>query len=126
MIKHIKRESVNTISFKVGDCVVLTEVGYEGRTGFIEEILITPDPLNPRKDWREGKFSIFSLNKDEYINGSKFYIGDTFGYNMTETGDVVTEDMLRSIMSVVPNNLGIARDFPVVIKNLGRERGKNE
>ncbi len=90
------------MTFKVGDCVILTEEGYEGRTGFVEEIRIEPNGSNPRVGWREGQYSIYSLNRDEYINGSKFYIGDTMGYNRYNQGhfNYDLRDKLIAAMSV--------------------------
>ncbi len=48
------------------------------------------------------------------------------GYNMRPTGDIMTADMLRSIVSSAPELKGVAKDFLVVIKNLGRTSGRNQ
>jgi len=114
-----------TNSFRVGDIVITNDEQTE-RTGFVEEIIIDPSDTYIIKPHRQGKFSLYCLNKDEYVNGSRFYIGDTMGDSMRATGEVVTGEMLQSIIDLVPENKGIARDFPIVIRNIGRKSGRNQ
>lgn len=107
--------------FKVGDIVT-----YHGRTGFVEEIIIDCKPDNRIPVWRSGKFSIYSLDKDAYIKGDKFYIGDCMGETLEKTGETMTVERLDAYINLVPKNLGVKKDFEIVKNNLGRTSGRNE
>lgn len=108
--------------FKVGE-IVKTD---DGRMGFIEEIIIDPSPNAKVKMWREGKYSIYSTNPDRYKDKEKFYIGDYLGSSLQSTGTFVTVDWLNSMIGVFPDMKGIINDYQIVIKNHGREKGRNQ
>ena len=72
-----------------------------------------------------GKYSLYTLELTrEIIQDGDWYIGDTFGDDIETTGDVMTVEQLREYQSKFKG--GFAKDFDVVIKNLGRSNGRNE
>lgn len=108
--------------FCVGD-LVLTE---DGRKGFIEEIIIDPN-TSSNKLQTTGKYSVYSIEVEKYTDGfGHFYLGDWIGNTITKTGSIMKKENLENIMNKCLDYKGVAKDFKIVINNLGRKSGKNE
>ncbi len=112
-----------TINFSVGEIVTVKE---NGKKAFVEEIILTPyvDGVT-RRQKEHGKYSLYALEPTrEILHDGDWYIGDTLGDDIETTGDVMTVEQLREYQRKFTG--GFAKDFDVVIKNLGRSSGKNE
>jgi len=117
----------------VGDIVIVHSNGsiWHDKKGFIEEIIVDPtpksrirgkqDPNNPRFS---GKYSIYGLEKS---SDGKWYFGDFVGDELELFGTKMSKPDLRDyIFQRKFADPKVEYDIPLVIKNLGRCKGKNE
>lgn len=114
------------MTFKVGDIVICHDwEPTEGKKGFIEEIVVDPNPRGSFKKY--GQFSVYGLEPATFVTSQPdLYYGDYIGENLKATGETMTKEKLIEWQKQEPNNKGIARDVQMVIANLGRESGRNE
>ena len=114
------------MTLKVGDIVICH--GWdtvEGLKGFIEEIVSDPAIERSGMIWT-GTYSIYGLEKGHFVSGDKYYFGDFLGANLEETNESMTVEDLVKIAKKDPENKMLQLDIPIIVKNLGREMGKNE
>lgn len=114
--------TTEAINFSVGEIVIVKE---NGKKAFVEEIILTPyvDGVT-RRQKQHGKYSLYALEPTkEILHDGDWYIGDTLGDEIETTGDVMTVEQLREYQKKFKG--GFAKDFDVVIKNLGRSSGRN-
>ncbi len=112
---------------KVGDVVICH--GWkptENKKGFIEEIIIDPSG-QPR--WKaKGQYSVYGLEQAEFTSGKSYYFGDYLGEDLEPTGESMSKLDLEKLKWELDekNDKGFLNDIDKVVKNLGRERGRNE
>lgn len=114
------------MTLKVGDIIIChnwDEV--EGKKGFIEEIISDPKLHKSGKVWT-GRFAVYGIEEADFDTINTLYFGDFFGADLEETGESMTEQDLKNYMNIDPEDKMMQQDIPIMIKNLGRELGKNE
>jgi len=114
------------MNFKVGDIVICH--GWdpvEGKRGFIEEIIRDSFENRTGRFWL-ARYSVYGFTKSEFPSGGSFYYGDFVEDNLESTKEVMTVEKLENFKDMEPDNKGIRKDMDIVIKNLGRESGRNE
>ncbi len=113
------------MTLKVGDVVICH--GWEpieNLKGFIEEIISDPEIEEYGRIW-SGKYSVYGLEKGHFVTADKYYFGDFLGVHLDETGKSMSVEDLEKFAKNDPENKMLQQDIPIIIKNLGREMGKN-
>jgi len=111
---------------KVGDIVVVHGWDLcEGKRGFIESIVSNPKLQRNGIIWT-GRYSVYGLEDGNFESGNKYYFGNFLGARLDETGKSMTQEDLEKYQQDHPDDKILEEDIPVVIKNLGRELGRNE
>ncbi len=114
------------MTLKVGSIVICHGWDLvEGKKGFIEEIVSNPSIRGSGAIW-SGKYSVYGLEEGNFSGMDKFYFGDFLGVNLEETKQTMTVDDLKKLPMKDPENKMLEQDIQIIIKNLGREMGKNE
>lgn len=113
------------MTLKVGSIVICHgwEV-IENLKGFIDEIVSDPEIEHTGLIW-SGNYSVYGLEKAHFYTADKYYFGDFLGVNLEETGKSMTVEDLEKFAKNDPENKMLQLDIPIIIKNLGREMGKN-
>lgn len=115
------------MTLKVGDVVICHDwQPVENKKGFIEEIIVDP---TGKSNWKaEGQYSIYGLEEVEFTSGKSFYFGDFLGEHLDKTGETMSKlDLEKLKWKLNPEeNKGFIHDIDKVVKNLGREKGRNE
>lgn len=115
------------MTLKVGDIVICH--GWdatESKKGFIEEIII--DPSGQPKWKAEGQFSVYGLEQANFSSGKSYYFGDYLGEDLEPTGESMSKldlEKLKWTLNITEDK-GFLHDIDKVVKNLGREKGRNE
>lgn len=97
----------------------------DGMKGFIECIVSDPKLQRNGIIWT-GRYSVYGLEDGDFEKTHKHYFGDFLGARLQETGKSMTKEDLEKYMANHPTDKMLEEDIPIVIKNLGREKGKNE
>jgi len=114
------------LTLKVGDIVICH--GWdscENMKGFIESIVSDAKLQRSGIIWT-GRYSVYGLEDGHFSTASKNYFGDFLGANLEETGKSMTKEELEKYMADHATDKMLEEDIPIVIKNLGREKGRNE
>jgi len=81
-------------------------------------------------DWKIfylwSRYSIYGLEDGDFSTTFKNYFGDFLGAKLEETGKSMTKEDLEKYMTDHPKDKMLEEDIPIIIKNLGREKGRNE
>lgn len=115
--------------FKVGDIVICHSYGRSnGKKGFVEEIVRDGHP-NRGTSFR-ALYSIYGfeqvkLFESDPVHTGDYYFGDHIESELEWTGEVMTVEALREYRKRLGDG-GFADDVDIVIKNLGRQEGRNQ
>ncbi len=113
------------MTLKVGSIVICHGwTPIEGLKGFIEEIISDPEIQHTGMIW-SGKYSVYGLEKGHFTTTDKYYFGLFLGVHLDETGQSMSVEDLEKFADIDPENKMLQQDIPIIIKNLGRELGKN-
>jgi len=111
---------------RVGDIVICHGWDVcEGMKGFIDCIVSDPKLQRNGIIWT-GRYSVYGLEDGNFEKTHKHYFGDFLGANLDETGESMTVEDLEKLPMKDPENKMLEQDIQIIIKNLGREMGKNE
>jgi len=114
------------LTLKVGSIVICHGLDIvEGLKGFIEEIVSDPVVEHSGLIWT-GKYSIYGLEKGHFSTTDRYYFGDFLGADLEETDTSMSVQDLEKFAKTDPENKMLQQDIPIIIKNLGRDMGKNE
>ena len=116
--------------FKVGDVVICHSSGRSnGKKGFVEEIVRDDSKHNTGTAFR-ALYSIYGfepvkMHESDPAHVGDYYFGDHLESELEYTGEVMTEPQLREYRKKLGDG-GFADDIAIVIKNLGRQEGRNQ
>jgi len=111
---------------KVGDIVIVHGWDVcEVMKGFIESIVSDPKYHRNGIIWT-GRYSIYGLEDGNFEKTHKHYFGDFLGARLDETGKSMTVDDLEKYKEQHSDDKMLEQEIPIIIKNLGREMGRNE
>lgn len=114
------------MTLKVGSIIIChgwDEV--EGKKGFIEEIISDPALGKTGIIW-SGRYSIYGLEEVDFDSGAKYYFGSFLGADLEETNEAMSIKDLEQFLEQNVSDKMLHKDIPTIIKNLGRETGRNE
>jgi len=121
-------------TFRVGD-IVTVKCNRDDKIhrAFIEEIIRDPYPQKREGTWAsyfgKGKYSLYGLDPVVFQIGSSnpsadWYFGDYIEDTITPTGESMSLKDLQEYKNKMVG--GFKKDIDKVIKNLGRNSGRNE
>lgn len=114
------------ITLKVGDIVICHGWDVcENMKGFIESIVSDPKLQRNGIIWT-GRYSVYGLEDGNFEKSNKHYFGDFLGARLEETGKSMSVENLEKYKQVHTDDAMTQEDIPIIIKNLGREKGRNE
>ena len=114
------------MTLRVGDIVICHGWDVcEGMKGFIDCIVSDPKLQRSGIIWT-GRYSVYGLEDGNFEKTHKYYFGDFLGARLEETGKSMTVEDLEKYKIQHFDDKMLEEDIPIVIKNLGREMGKNE
>lgn len=113
------------MNFKVGDVVIVKE---SDTKAFVEEIILSVGDGVTVRQKKYGKYSLYAIEPTgEIKRQGDWFIGDHLGDDISATDQAMTKNDLMNYKNEHFQDLGgFAKDIDIVIKNLGREKGKNE
>jgi hypothetical protein len=111
---------------KVGDIVICHGWDVcEGMKGFID--CIVSDPRLERNGiiWT-GRYSVYGLEDGNFEKAHKHYFGDFLGAKLEETGKSMSVEDLEKYKVKHSDDKMLEEEIAIIVRNLGREKGKNE
>lgn len=93
--------------------------------GFIESIVSDPKLERSGIIWT-GRYSVYGLEDGNFEKSHKHYFGDFLGARLDETGKSMSVEDLEEYKQKHSDDKMLEEDIPIIIKNLGREMGRNE
>jgi len=114
------------MTLKVGDIVIVKE---HNTRAFVEEIIFQAgvDGVTSRQK-KYGKYSLYALEPTREIKRQgDWYIGEHLGDELHYTPNTMSKNDLMNYKNEHFQDLGgFANDIDIVIKNLGRNEGRND